>query len=95
MMRFICTPSTRCLELARLNHDLHAVVASMASRGWRHGRTSYSTAWHPTHSLICAQVAAEAAAKAKEADAKAAAAEQKAKAAEAKEAAKQAAAQKV
>ena len=58
----------------------------MASRQW---------AKHPSHRLICAQVAADAAAKAKESEARAAAAEQKAKAAEAKESAKQAAAQKV
>ena len=45
--------------------------------------------------MICAQVAADAAAKAKESEARAAAAEQKAKQAEAKEQAKQAAAQKV
>ena len=50
---------------------------------------------YPTHFLICAQVAADAAAKAKESEARAAAAEQKAKQAEAKEQAKQAAAQKV
>ena len=50
---------------------------------------------YPTHFLICTQVAADAAAKAKEAEARAAASEQKAKAAEAKEQAKQAAAQKV
>ena len=50
---------------------------------------------YPTHFFICAQVAADAAAKAKEAEARAAAAEQKAKAAEPKESAKQAAAQKV
>ena len=49
----------------------------------------------PTHWFIRAQVAADAAAKAKESEARAAAAEQKAKAAEAKEQAKQAAAQKV
>ena len=45
--------------------------------------------------LLVLQVAADAAAKAKESEARAAAAEQKAKAAEAKEQAKQEAAQKV
>ena len=74
-------------------HLLRAVHESWPPR---HRRDASSTACqHPSHRLICAQVAADAAAKAKESEARAAAAEQKAKQAEAKEQAKQAAAQKV